>query len=102
MGRRERYAPGTFCWVDLATTDPAAAKTFYGDLFGWEAVDMPIPGGGTLQLSGIAYSEENPVALFDDRVLAPGETVSGFTVLKVEAQQVELEGHGVKVVVTLK
>src|SRR5919202_1036741 len=23
MGKRERYEPGTFCWVDLATTDPA-------------------------------------------------------------------------------
>lgn len=25
MGKRERYEPGTFCWVDLATTDPAGA-----------------------------------------------------------------------------
>ena len=37
MGKRERYEPGTFCWVDLATTDPAGAKAFYGELFGWEA-----------------------------------------------------------------
>jgi hypothetical protein len=36
MGKRERYEPGTFCWVDLATTDPAGAKAFYGALFGWE------------------------------------------------------------------
>jgi uncharacterized protein len=41
MGKRERYEPGTFCWVDLATTDPAGAKAFYGELFGWEAEDMP-------------------------------------------------------------
>ncbi|MGH3087314.1 MAG: VOC family protein [Rubrobacteraceae bacterium] len=41
MGKRDRYEPGTFCWVDLATTDPAAAKAFYGELFGWEAEDMP-------------------------------------------------------------
>ncbi len=41
MGKRERYEPGTFCWVDLATTDPAGAKAFYGGLFGWEAEDMP-------------------------------------------------------------
>ncbi len=33
MGKRERYEPGTFCWVDLATTDPAGAKAFYGELF---------------------------------------------------------------------
>ena len=42
MGKRERYEPGTFCWVDLTTTDPTGAKAFYGDLFGWEADDTPI------------------------------------------------------------
>jgi uncharacterized protein len=41
MGKRDRYEPGTFCWVDLATTDPTGAKAFYGELFGWEAEDMP-------------------------------------------------------------
>jgi len=55
MGKRTRYEPGTFCWVDLATTDPAAAKTFYGALFGWTPVDMPTGDGGTytmLRLDG--------------------------------------------------
>lgn len=32
---RTQYAAGTPCWVDLATTDPEAARDFYGDLFGW-------------------------------------------------------------------
>ena len=41
MGKRENYAPGTFCWVDLATTDPAGAKAFYTGLFGWEAEGVP-------------------------------------------------------------
>jgi predicted enzyme related to lactoylglutathione lyase len=36
------YEPGTFCWVDLATTDNDAAKSFYTQLFNWEFVDMPI------------------------------------------------------------
>ena len=35
------HAPGTFCWVDLGTTDAAAAKRFYTGLLGWEAEDMP-------------------------------------------------------------
>jgi predicted enzyme related to lactoylglutathione lyase len=47
MGERTRYAPGTFSWVDLATTDPAAAKAFYGRLFGWEGDDMPAGEGMT-------------------------------------------------------
>jgi predicted enzyme related to lactoylglutathione lyase len=39
MGERESYAPGTFCWADLGTTDGDSAKTFYTRVFGWEAVD---------------------------------------------------------------
>ena len=36
-----KYAHGVFSWVHLATTDPGAAKRFYGSLFGWEFEDMP-------------------------------------------------------------
>ena len=35
------YPSGTFSWVDLATSDPDAAKKFYTGLFGWEFSDMP-------------------------------------------------------------
>ena len=28
--------PGSFCWIELATSDPAAAKKFYKDVFGWD------------------------------------------------------------------
>lgn len=35
------YKPGRFSWVDLATTDPAGAKTFYTGLFGWTTKDTP-------------------------------------------------------------
>lgn len=55
MGKRTRYAPGTFCWTDLATTDAAGARAFYGGLFGWEAEDMPVGEAGTytmLRLDG--------------------------------------------------
>lgn len=46
MGKRERYEPGTFCRVDVATTDPAGARIFYSALFGWEA--ELIEAGGKL------------------------------------------------------
>jgi uncharacterized protein len=46
VGERTEHAPGTFSWAELATTDPEDAKTFYTSLFGWEAEDQPIPGGG--------------------------------------------------------
>ena len=47
MGERESYAPGTFCWADLGTTDADAAKAFYIGVFGWEAVDQPAGDAGT-------------------------------------------------------
>ena len=36
------HAPGSFCWIELATTDGPGAKKFYTDLFGWEANDNPM------------------------------------------------------------
>lgn len=42
MGHVKRYLPGTPCWTDLATTDPAGAKAFYTALFGWAASDTPM------------------------------------------------------------
>lgn len=39
------HAPGSFCWMELATTDGPAAKNFYGELFGWDGQDIPIGPG---------------------------------------------------------
>jgi predicted enzyme related to lactoylglutathione lyase len=37
---------GAFSWSELMTTDPEAASTFYGKLFGWNVKDMgPAMGG---------------------------------------------------------
>jgi predicted enzyme related to lactoylglutathione lyase len=36
MGERDSYAPGTFCWAELGTTDVEAATAFYSEVFGWE------------------------------------------------------------------
>jgi predicted enzyme related to lactoylglutathione lyase len=47
MGERTRYDPGAFCWVGLATSDVAAAKAFYGSLFGWRAEDLEAGVAGT-------------------------------------------------------
>jgi predicted enzyme related to lactoylglutathione lyase len=40
MPERTEYAPGTPNWVDLGTNDKAAAKKFYGGLFGWTYEDQ--------------------------------------------------------------
>jgi uncharacterized protein len=45
MGKRSSYAPGTFSWVDVATTDAGAATAFYTGLFGWDTEDTDAGGG---------------------------------------------------------
>jgi predicted enzyme related to lactoylglutathione lyase len=35
-------AVGRFCWVELHTTNPPAARRFYGDLFGWTFDETPM------------------------------------------------------------
>ncbi len=41
MAGIEKHDPGVFCWAELGTTDIAAAKAFYGGLFGWAAEICP-------------------------------------------------------------
>jgi predicted enzyme related to lactoylglutathione lyase len=62
MGERTSYAPGTFSWVDLATTDTGAAKSFYGGLFGWTFEDNPIPDGGTYTMCRLNGTDVAAVA----------------------------------------
>lgn len=63
---------------------------------------VPLPGGGAVTLNGIAYSEQNPIAVLDGRVVGPGESVQGFVVVAIERKQVKLEGHGQVVYVALR
>jgi hypothetical protein len=42
MTNIDRHPPGSFCWIELNTTDQNAAKTFYSSLFGWDPQDSPI------------------------------------------------------------
>lgn len=42
MQETPEIKPGNFCWVELATSDSEAAKSFYSQLFGWEFQDNPM------------------------------------------------------------
>jgi len=46
MPNLDSHAPGSFCWMELATTDATAAKKFYNGLFGWTPDDTPMGPGG--------------------------------------------------------
>jgi uncharacterized protein len=51
MGERTSYAPGTFSWAELATSDAEAAKAFYTAVLGWEYEDNPIGEGMVYSLA---------------------------------------------------
>ncbi|HLJ88413.1 MAG TPA: VOC family protein [Candidatus Angelobacter sp.] len=42
MATIESATAGSFCWIELATTNQNAAKTFYTNLFGWTVTDNPM------------------------------------------------------------
>jgi uncharacterized protein len=60
MTEMTTYAPGTPCWVDLASPDLDASIEFYGALFGW---DVPV-GENTEETGGyrIALSRDKSAA----------------------------------------
>ena len=35
MSAVEEHKAGTFCWIELGTTDTGAARNYYKDLVGW-------------------------------------------------------------------
>jgi predicted enzyme related to lactoylglutathione lyase len=76
MSDVKSYAPGTFSWVDLQTTDLAAAKKFYSDLFGWKGEDQPMPQGGAYTMARVG-----------------GKDVAGMSGLMPEQQKMGVPPH---------
>lgn len=58
------FADATPCWAELASSDPAAAATFYCDLFGLDA-DAAGDGTTVLALRGLAVAGLAPVVTAD-------------------------------------
>jgi predicted enzyme related to lactoylglutathione lyase len=80
MAEFTAYEPGTPCWVDLASSDLAATKSFYGGLFGWEAEDVPDPsagGYGFFQLRGKLVAGYGPT-------MGPGQPSAWSTYVQVD------------------
>src|SRR5437588_732659 len=42
MANIEKHPAGSFCWIELGTTDQNGAKSFYGTVFGWAVNDFPM------------------------------------------------------------
>jgi hypothetical protein len=53
MPEFREHLPGAFCWAEVATTDPRAAKSFYGGLFGWKFRDQPAGAFGVYSMCAL-------------------------------------------------
>lgn len=61
---------GAFSWCELMTSDPEAARKFYGQLLGWELKEGPVQGipytvisTGGQEVGGIASMPPNAPAM---------------------------------------
>ncbi|SHG09109.1 VOC family protein [Streptoalloteichus hindustanus] len=65
------FAPGTPCWVELASPDPRATREFYAGLFGWRYAINPDPSTGNYTF---ALVHDRPVAgVYTNPGRQPGE-----------------------------
>ncbi|MFQ5947574.1 MAG: VOC family protein [Acidimicrobiia bacterium] len=92
-----KHAPGTFSWIELATTDTEAAKAFYSALFGWEHEDVPAGEAGTytmLRLGGrdVAALNEQPKEQRSQGI--PPHWTSYVTVADVEESAANVKSLG--------
>lgn len=46
MTKTTSHEPGTFCWIELATSDADGARAFYTSLFGWTVNEFPMGDQG--------------------------------------------------------
>ena len=64
--------PGTLCWADLMTPDPARAKEFYTGLFGWRIIKGENDPSGYLHIAnGEKFIGGIPPANFRDPNVPP-------------------------------
>jgi len=50
MSERKVFPTGSFCWVELGTSDAASARGFYSDLLGWDTSTVEMGELGTYTL----------------------------------------------------
>lgn len=76
-------APGTFCWLDLGTTDHEGAKRFYRALFGWDLEDVP-GGPGTYTMIRLGEKEIGGMHGMAPEQLAQGAPPNWMSYVAVE------------------
>ena len=85
MPARDSYAQGTPNWVDLQTTDQAAAKAFYGEVFGWSYDDQPMDAGAVYSIAKIGDGQVTAIAPQSPELKAAGAPPMWNTYLAVDS-----------------
>jgi uncharacterized protein len=68
----QKHLPGTFCWLDLGTSDAGRAKDFYTKLFGWKTQDVPM--GDNSFYTMLSLQGQAAAAMYE---LSPGMKAQG-------------------------
>ena len=63
---------------------------------------VTLPGGARIELGGIVWSEAEPRALVNDRIVGVGGYVEGYTITKIEEDRITLEKDGAALIRTLR
>ena len=85
MPTRDSYTQGTPNWVDLQTTDQAAAKAFYGGVFGWSYDDQPMDAGAVYSIAKIGDAQVAAIAPQSPELAAAGAPPMWNTYLAVDS-----------------
>jgi predicted enzyme related to lactoylglutathione lyase len=85
MPTRTSYAQGTPNWVDIQTTDQAAAKAFYAGLFGWTYDDQPMPQGPVYSMATLGGHLVAAIAPQSPELAAAGAPPMWNTYLAVDS-----------------
>ncbi len=85
MPTRDSYAQGTPNWVDLQTTDQAAAKAFYAGVFGWSYDDQPMEGDAVYSIARIGAESVAAIAPQSPELAAAGAPPMWNTYLAVDS-----------------
>ncbi|MHC4223387.1 MAG: VOC family protein [Planctomycetota bacterium] len=87
-------AAGTFCWEELLTSDPADAKRFYCELFGWSTREMDMGEAGTYTLFDCGKKEVAGAMKMPEEAAAPPNWLAYVAVESVDATHTKAESLG--------
>jgi predicted enzyme related to lactoylglutathione lyase len=91
------FAPGTPCWVDLLSSDPAKSRAFYGALLGWTFDDSGPEFGGYITASSDGHAVAGLMGRTPD-VQAPDGWNTYIATADINASVAAAEAAGAQVV----